>query len=288
MKDIELKWNKLDFERKFAFDSKKNTGVNSLFSFIMGIIFFIIFYGILFLFLHLDSNSMVKMFFHGGTDNRSYIPYFIVFLSSWSLAILFIKNKKLTLQQKALALKVVPEDVDFILAPNSASQIINEIYEKVDDPQKFLLFNRITRSISNLKNIGRISDVAEGLASQAENDENYLESTYTLVKGFIWSIPVLGFIGTVLGLSQAIGGFGEVVAQGAELDKLKESLSGVTAGLAIAFETTLIALIFALIIQLILTMLKAKEENFLDECSDYCHKNIISKLRTVDLRDEYN
>ena len=288
MSDMQLKWNESDFEKKFAFDGKKYTGVNSLFSFLLGIFFFVLFYGVLYIFLSFDDIQMVKMFFHGGEGDRSYIPYFIVFLSSWSLAILFIKSRKLDLQTKALTLKIVPEDVDFVLAPNSASLIINEMYEKVDDPQKFLLLNRIVRSISNLKNIGRISDVAEGLGAQAENDENYLESTYTLAKGFIWAIPVLGFIGTVLGLSQAIGGFGKVVAQGADLDKLKESLSGVTAGLAIAFETTLIALVFALIIQLLMTMLKAKEETFLDECSDYCHKNIISKPKTVDLRDEYD
>ena len=58
--------------------------------------------------------------------------------------------------------------------------------------------------------------------------------------------------------------------------------------MAIAFETTLIALVFALVIQLVLTMIKKKEEDFLDECSDYCHKNIITKLKTVGLRDEYD
>jgi len=288
MSNLQLNWNKSDFERKFAFDSKKYTGVNSFFSFLMAIVFSGVFYGILYAISLLGDFARINMFFHGGPENRSTIPYFIVFLSAWSLAILFIKSRKLKLQEKALKLDIVPIDADFVLAPNSASQIMNEMYEKVDDPQRFLLLNRIPRSISNLKNIGRISDVAENLGAQAENDENYLESTYTLIKGFIWAIPVLGFIGTVLGLSEAIGGFGKVVSQGANLDKLKDSLGGVTAGLAIAFETTLIALVFALIIQLILTMLKKKEEDFLDECSDYCHKNIISRLKTVGLRDEYN
>jgi biopolymer transport protein ExbB/TolQ len=288
MSNLQLSWNKLDFERKFAFDSKKYTGVNALFSFILAIVFSGAFYGALYGFSQFGEFAKINMFFHGGPENRSTIPYFIVFLSSWSMAIVFIKSRKLKLQKKALNLDIVPQDVDFVLAPNSASQIMNEMYEKVDDPLKFLLLNRIARSISNLKNIGRISDVAEGLGAQAENDENYLESTYTLLKGFIWAIPVLGFIGTVLGLSEAIGGFGKVVSAGASMEELKHALSGVTAGLAIAFETTLIALVFALVIQLILTMLKKKEEDFLDECSDYCHKNIISKLKTVGLRDEYD
>jgi biopolymer transport protein ExbB/TolQ len=231
--------------------------------------------------------QMVDMFFHGGPSNRSIIPYFIVFLSSWCLAILIIKNSKLKLQKKALKLNLVPQERNFVLAPNTATEILNAMYEKADAPKRFMLLNRIERSISNLRNIGRVSDVAEGLRAQADNDEIYMESTYNLLRGFIWAIPVLGFVGTVLGLSQAVGGFGAVVSQGADIEKLKTSLGGVTSGLAIAFETTLIALVAALIIQLIMGFVKQKEEDFLDECSDYCHENIISKLKTITLRDEY-
>lgn len=288
MKELELNWNKSDIERKLAFEGKKYTGVNSLFSFLLGILLSLGFYALLYPLYLTGKFQMVNMFFHGGPECRSVIPYFIVFLSSWSLAIIFIKNRKLALQKKALQLNVVPQDSEFVLAPDTAATILREMYDKVDDPKQFLLLNRVARSIANLRNIGRISDVAETLSAQADNDDSYMESTYTLLKGFIWAIPVLGFIGTVLGLSEAIGGFGKVVSGGADLDKLKDSLGGVTAGLSIAFETTLIALVAALIIQLILTMQKKKEEDFLDECSDYCHRNIISKLRTIDLRDEYD
>lgn len=288
MKTHELNWNKSDFERKFGFSSKKYTGVNSVFSFLMAIVFAVAFYGAMYPLFSTGNFPKINMFFHGGPSQRSVIPYFIVFLSAWSFAILFIKSRKLALQKKALGLNIVPQDADFVLAPANATQILSEMYEKVDDPKRFLLLNRISRSISIYKNIGRISDVAGGLGAQAENDEDYLESTYTTIKGFIWAIPVLGFIGTVLGLSEAIGGFGKVVSQGADIAKLKGALSGVTGGLAIAFETTLIALVAALIIQLILTMLKKKEEDFMDECSDYCHKNIISKLRAINLRDDFN
>ncbi len=286
-KDIELSWNKSDIERKFGFSGKKYTGVNTFFSFLMGLSMTLVFYCALIPFAH-KGQWMIDMFLPGGSANRGTIPIYTMFLSFWCIAILVVKCFKISLQKKALSLKIVPEDPSFILAPNTALQILNEMYNKVDDPRQFILFNRISRCLSNLKNLGRISDVVEGLVAQAENDENYLESTYTVIKGFIWAIPVLGFIGTVLGLSQAVGGFGEVVAKGAGIEQLKESLGGVTGGLAIAFETTLIALVAALIIQLFMTMLRKKEEDFFDECSDYCHRNIIAKLKTIGVRDEFD
>jgi biopolymer transport protein ExbB/TolQ len=151
----------------------------------------------------------------------------------------------------------------------------------VDDSRSFVVFNRVFTALSNLRNLGRIADVDEMLRSQAELDENGMETSYSLLRGFIWAIPVLGFIGTVMGLSVAIGGFGEVLATTTDPTALSDSLKGVTGGLSTAFETTLLALIFALTLQLAVTFLHKAEQEFLDECTEYCQKNIVGKLRMM-------
>jgi hypothetical protein len=35
---------------------------------------------------------------------------------------------------------------------------------------------------------------------QAERDQAVVESSFTMLRVFIWAIPILGFIGTVLGI----------------------------------------------------------------------------------------
>ena len=106
-----------------------------------------------------------------------------------------------------------------------------------------------------------------------------METSYALVRGFVWAIPVLGFVGTVLGLSQAIGGFGGVLAATDDVGQLAPALGEVTGGLSTAFDTTLKALVAALCIQLAMTFLKKSEEEFLDECSEYCNRNVVSRLK---------
>jgi len=64
-----------------------------------------------------------------------------------------------------------------------------------------------------------------------------------------------------------------------DLSMITESLKGVTGGLSTAFETTLLALIAALIVQLIMTALKKSEEEFLDATMEYCIRNVIGRLR---------
>ena len=117
--------------------------------------------------------------------------------------------------------------------------------------------------------------------------------TALIIKSLVTYSTVLpsnlgGFIGTVIGLSDAVGGFGKVVSQGADIEELKTALGGVTGGLSVAFETTLIALVLALIVQLFAKFVNNQEELFMDECADYCNRNIVAKMKNINLTEEIN
>jgi hypothetical protein len=210
---------------------------------------------------------------------RGFTPYFTMLLFFWGLAILFVKSRKLQLQTEALGLSAVPQQPDFVLNRESARAVLKRVHSLVDDPAHFLLLNRIDRALSNLQNIGNIGDVATILRFQADYDEEQIASSYGLVQSFLWAIPVLGFIGTVIGLRAAIGALGITLRAGGDITAIREGLQAVTAGLATKFETTLVALICAVILQLLLSFLQSRESEFLDACNDYCHANVASKLK---------
>lgn len=212
---------------------------------------------------------------------RGAVQYVTVLFSFWAAAILLIKLQKARLQWRALRYDLVPSNPDFVLSVATADPVLARLRAVCDDPRRFILFNRIELALSNLKNMGRISDMDNVLQSQASNDEDVMESSYALVRGLIWAIPVLGFIGTVQGLSQAVGKFGAVLSDTAEISAVKPALQGVTGGLAVAFETTYVALVAALAIQLTLTLVKKWEEQLLDECKEYCQRKIVGRLRVT-------
>lgn len=268
-----LSWSRSDCEQSLGFRGGRFTRVNNWLSFLLGLAATIIFYVVLMFFK--DTWIAQSFTLRGPT------PYFTAWLSFWSLAILLIKWRKLALQRRALSYDIVPEGHNFVLSPATVDQVTRQMYETVEDPKHFLLFNRITIALSNLRNLGRVTDVDDILRSQGEHDESGVETSYSLVRGFIWAIPVLGFIGTVLGLSEAVGGFGAVLGSSQEISQIVDSLTVVTGGLATAFETTLQALVAALVIQLLLTFLKKSEEEFLDQCSEYCLSRIVNRLRLV-------
>ena len=284
---MQLSYAKNDIERICGFKSKKFTMVNYLFTLLAGLFAALAVYALLFL-LQCQGISLVDMFFHGGEAQRSTVPYYTVFLACWSLAILLVKWLKLKNQRKAFDLNILPEDPNFVLSPRTAKEIMDRIYLAVDQPRCYVLLDRIDLALGNLKNLGNANAVSECLAASAGNDEEYLSNSYTILKGFIWAIPVLGFIGTVIGLADAVGGFGSVVAGGAGIEELKSALGGVTGGLSVAFETTLIALVLALIVQLAAKFVLNEEELFLDECADYCNRNIVAKMKSIQFTDMEN
>ncbi|MDR1268970.1 MAG: MotA/TolQ/ExbB proton channel family protein [Planctomycetaceae bacterium] len=276
--DSRLSWSRWDIEQRLGFRGGRFTDVNSTLCAILAGVCSVVFYTVLYV---LPPNWFTAMF-----TLRGMTPFAMVFLAFWSLFILLLKWSKIGLQKKTLKIKILPPDLDFVLSPNTVDQILRNVNNQIEQPKYFFLFNRIVGTLANLKNIGMISDVGDILRSYNEQDIESVETSYSLLNGFLWAIPVLGFIGTVEGLSQAIGVFGNVLSSGANTAALTTSLQSVTSGLATAFETTLVALIFALTLHLFATAMKKSEDELLIACSEYCSQNIVAHLRMPTFRNE--
>jgi biopolymer transport protein ExbB/TolQ len=276
-----LAWSQNDVENRFGFKGGRHTGVNHVFALIIGILLAGLAYAVtVFVLKKLPGASIVAGSLLRPANQFVLIPATVFFFGG--IAILLIKGFKVRFQQRALKLAAVPGEPEFVLTEATAASVLSRIHGLVDHPRHFILLNRIDRALSNLKNIGQVNDVSAILRAQAENDEDQVASSYTLVNGLVWAVPVLGFIGTVQGLSMAIGQFTQTLQASADLSMIRTSLQGVTSGLATAFETTLIALIYALILQLWITFQQKREMALLDECNDYCHSHVVSKLRLID------
>ena len=271
-----LSWLHSDIERRFGFRGEHYTRVNTFFAGLLAVLTTILFYGTL---RFIPENHFTAMF-----TERGITPYPIVLLGFWTLFLLQIKRSKIRLQRKPLALSILPPDRSFVLTPTTAEVVLKRIAQNAETPKDFLLYRRILLTLFNLKNLGRVADVDNILRSQADRDSDAMETSYTIVNGFLWAIPILGFIGTVLGLSDAIGSFGGVLSADTDMSSLIPTLKKVTGGLSTAFETTLIALVIALALQLYSVTIRKQEEEFLDECGEYCSINIVSRLR-IDFND---
>lgn len=91
------------------------------------------------------------------------------------------------------------------------------------------------------------------------------EAFYTLPGYLHYALPVLGFIGTVLGISLSAEGIAKIIASPDGLAVSNQSLGDAIAPLGIAFDTTLIALSLGLILTLIFVLLQSAETRILNQ-----------------------
>ena len=266
------------------YDNTKATAVSNAQGFLFGLIFAVIVYLILFPLLVVfdKSENGFLVFLHYFSElfyERGWVPYSSIIMMGWGLGILFFKSRKLKYQRQAMHYDLLPRVVSEEIRTENIEDFAEHLESlKIDSHRNFLM-NRILRGLEHFSVRQNHSDTANMLASQSEIDATTVESSYTLLKVFIWAIPILGFIGTVIGISDAVASFsGELDAAG-DIDQLRNKLSEVTQGLGVAFDTTLVALVMSLIVMFPTTMTQKAEEDLLNQVDDYSNEYFLKRLR---------
>ena len=105
----------------------------------------------------------------------------------------------------------------------------------------------------------------------ADTDAFTLETSYALTRFITWAIPILGFLGTVLGITGAISGITPEV--------LEKSLSGVTDGLSEAFDSTALALGLTMITMFCSFLVERAEQGVLDLVDQYSEAQLAHRFQ---------
>lgn len=135
-----------------------------------------------------------------------------------------------------------------------------------DDLQNTFWGRRLEHLLAFLKGQKSGQGLNEHLNYLSEADSDRLHASHALLQTVIWSIPILGFLGTVMGITLAIANVTP--------DQLETSLDEVTSGLAVAFDTTALALSLSLILGFASLFVKRAEENLLSSIDERCRLEV--------------
>lgn len=206
--------------------------------------------------------------------DRGWVPFALVFLFGWSVAILYMKWKKIKRQKDSMLLDLLPNEISEDITQDSVGQFVEHVHELPLGAGESFLVNRVLRGLEHFRVRNSNPEVASVLSSQSDIDANAVQSSYTILNVFIWAIPILGFIGTVIGISAAVSG----IDMSGDIANVKDSLNDVTGGLATAFDTTLIALVMSMFVMFPTSSLQKAEEDMLNSVDEYCNENLLKRL----------
>jgi biopolymer transport protein ExbB/TolQ len=111
--------------------------------------------------------------------------------------------------------------------------------------------------------------VAQAIREVCETEAERLDSELSMIRYIVWAIPSIGFIGTVRGISQALGQAHRAV---------EGDIVGVTVSLGVAFNSTFIALVISLFIMFLMHQLQLLQERLVLDTQSYCDFNLIRHL----------
>lgn len=105
------------------------------------------------------------------------------------------------------------------------------------------LWQRLQSGLQFAVRVNSTEGIEDELKYLADLDLDQQQQRYSLVQILIWATPMLGFLGTVLGISQALGG----IDVGPD-NNLQTMMDGLRGNLYIAFDTTALALTLSMLL----------------------------------------
>ncbi|MEO9591094.1 MotA/TolQ/ExbB proton channel family protein, partial [Rhodopirellula bahusiensis] len=102
-----------------------------------------------------------------------------------------------------------------------------------------LLVRRLNEVLGRQSHRTGTGDLPQDLRELSERDADAAHDSFGLIRIIVWAIPMLGFLGTVIGITQTLGGL-DFTDGTAAVDRLKS-------GLYVAFDTTALGLVLSVL-----------------------------------------
>jgi hypothetical protein len=132
------------------------------------------------------------------------------------------------------------------------------------------LGRRVTAVLEFLCQRRSAAELDDHLRGLTDNDGLALEGTYALTRFITWAIPILGFLGTVLGITEAISGVTP--------DKLEHDISSLTNGLALAFDATALGLALTMLTMFCSFLVERREQAVLEAVDHYVERQLAHRF----------
>ncbi len=140
--------------------------------------------------------------------------------------------------------------------PAEAAALVASLPMEGDATSGSYLVTRLREGLDLVVRTGSAEGLQDHLKYLSDLDAARAAQSYGLVRFVIWAVPIMGFLGTVIGITEAI----------AQLSPTQlENISGVVAGLGVAFDTTATALALSMVLMFMQFVIDRREQSLLGD-----------------------
>lgn len=217
---------------------------------------------------HFETIHRILVLFGGSSGG--YIQALSYAAFYYAIAELLMMNRNFKGEFEGFERNLLPDTDQLVLNPEEVAQLKLSIIEMEKRGLNYRIGDYIKKACTQYRNDQSISETLQVLDVQIENDKEVTEGELSMVRYLIGAIMSLGFIGTLIGLSQAIGN--------AYLAQTEAGMAILTSYLNIAFDTTLVALLLGLVLNFFYHKFIGDIDKFYALSKSYIVDNLISRI----------
>jgi biopolymer transport protein ExbB/TolQ len=191
---------------------------------------------------------------------------------TWATLILLVRYVELRRQRRAFRLDLVAADEGLRILPEDARPLMRRV-EQLAQGGPYFLADLLRLALGRFALSRSAREAGDLVRAQAELELGRMSSGMATIHYLAWAIPAIGFVGTVRHIGLALA-----ITPDLADDALASFLSGTTRYLAVAFDTTLVALLLSLVLMFLLHSVQRDQEAVVLDCQQYCLENLLNRL----------
>ncbi len=191
-------------------------------------------------------------------------------LMFWAVAIMGYKARNALRERALLDQDIVGVGEGISVLPEDAREYTRPIQALPEVAQSYLVPRVLLTALQRFSSTRNVQDVADSIKAVCDAESDRLDSELAMVRYIAWAIPSIGFIGTVRGIGEALGQAYKAV---------EGDISGVTASLGVAFNSTFIALVISIIIMFLMHQLQLIQERLVLDTQSYADQRLLRNLQ---------
>jgi len=195
-----------------------------------------------------------------------------IILMLWALAIL--GYKALAYRREAAALRAgllrLPEGARIL--PEDTREYMRQLEELPADTRERLVPRALLAALARFGATRSVQDASTVAHGVCQSEAERLDSDLSMLRYIAWAIPAIGFIGTVRGIGDALSQAHKAVTG---------DISGVTEGLGVAFNSTLIALLLSILLMFLMQQLQQAQERLVLDAETWLDQRVIRNLQVL-------
>jgi len=175
-------------------------------------------------------------------------------------------------KQEASSETFFPKPGSGFFTPENAREMaekLNEIPEKVANGY---FIQRLKASLDFVVRNDSAHGFSDEMKYLSDLDAARMGQSYSFIRVIIWAIPILGFLGTVMGITLAIGGLG------GNLSDTETTLPKMIADLSFAFDTTALALSFSIVLMFFQFFVEKLEHRLLNCVDEQANRELAGRF----------